>query len=248
MNTFDLIMLAVIIIIAIIGYVRGAVKTILSVVGGILSYVLAYVLGKGLAQPVYIAFFEESINEKISLQINDMLENGSSSIGDSITELLPDSLQFFVSDTELIESLNSVVGDTTAQIIENSTQIINQVIEPVFIGLLAVCITIVLFIIFNLIVTLLLRMSNFINDIPVVGKANRTTGAILGFLFGVGLTFAIVTVCTLFIPVSSENSEFDSSIKEQSFFFKIFSNDDIAYNISEEFFVTEPYIEEGINQ
>lgn len=247
MNTFDLIMLAVIIIIAIVGYVRGAVKTILSVVGGILSYIFACVLGKSLAAPVYSSFFEESINEKISLQINDILENGSSSIGDSITELLPDSLQFFVSDTELIESLNSVVGDTTTQIVENSTQIINQVIEPVFIGLLAVCITIVLFVVFNLIVTMLLHMSDFINDIPVVGKANRITGAIIGFLFGLGLTFAVVTVSTQLIPVSSEDSEFNNSIKETSLFFEIFSNDSSTDNITDEYFVTEPSIEESID-
>ncbi len=239
MNTFDLIMLAVIIILAIIGFARGAVKTILSVAGGILSYVLSCVLGKRLAEPVYNCFFEESINDKISLRITDILETGSGNIGDSVTESLPDSLQIFISNTELVDSLNSVVGETTAQVIDNATQIIHQVVEPVFIGLLSVCITIVLFIILNLIVNILLHMSNFINKIPVVGKANRIAGAIIGFMSGLVLTFAVVAVFTQFVPVISENSEFSNNIKETSLFFEIFADDKSTYDVAEEQFATE---------
>lgn len=233
-NTFDLIMLAIIAILAIVGFVRGAVKTILSVVGGILSYVLSCVFGKRLAEPVYNSFIKESINDKISSRITETLESDSGNIGDSIIELLPDSVQLFIGDTELVDSLNSITGETTAQVIDSSTQIIHQVVEPVFIGLLSVCIAIVLFIILNLIITILLHMSDFINEIPVIGKANKIAGAIIGFMSGLVLTFAVVAVFTQFIPTISENSEFSNDIKETSLFFDIFAEEQFANEPSAE--------------
>ena len=239
MNTFDLIMLAITLVLAIVGFARGAVKTILSVIGGIISYALSCALGKRLAEPVYNCFLKESVNNEISLQVTDLLENGSGNIGDSITDILPDSLRFFISDTELVDSLNSVVGDTTAQVVESATRIIQQVVEPVFIGLISVCMAIVLFVIFNAIVTILLHLSDFIDKIPVVGKANRIAGAVIGFLSGLVLTFATVAVFTKFIPAITEDSEFSNNIQETSLFFEIFADDESTADITDEYFVTE---------
>lgn len=238
MNTFDFIMLTIILIFAVIGFARGAVKTILSFVGGILSYVLSYALGQRLAEPVYNCFFKEYVENEISLQVTDLIENGNGNIGDSITEALPDSLQIFISDTDLINSLNNVVGDTTAQVVESATQIIQQVAEPVFIGLVSICVTIVLFVMFNTLVSVLLHLSNFIDKIPVVGKANRIVGAVIGFMSGLVLTFATVFVFTQFVPFISNDSEFSNNVQETSLFFKIFADDESTAYIADEYFAT----------
>lgn len=239
MNTFDLIMVIVILILSIVGFARGAVKTILSFVGGILSYVLSYSLGKRLAEPVYNCFFRESMEKEISLQVTDLLENGNSNIGDAVVESLPDSLQFFVSDTELINSLNNVVGDTTAQVVESATQIIQQVAEPIVISLVSICVTIVLFVIFNAIVSLVLHLLKFINDIPVVGKVNRIVGAVIGFVSGLVLTFATVFILTQFSPFISDDFEFNDEVRETSLFFKIFADDESTAYVADKYFATE---------
>ncbi|MEE1281671.1 MAG: CvpA family protein [Acutalibacteraceae bacterium] len=239
MNTFDLIMVIVILIFSIVGFARGAVKTIISFVGAILSYVLSYTLGKRLAEPVYNYFLKESVEKEISLQVTDLLENGNGNIGDSIAESLPDSLQIFVSDTDLINSLNNVVGDTNAQVVESATHIIHQVAEPIFISLLSICLTIVLFMIFNAVVSVVLHLSNFIDKIPVVGKANRIVGAVIGFMSGLVLTFATVFVFTQFTPFILNDSKFNNNVQETSLFFKIFADDESTAYIADKYFATE---------
>ncbi|MEE1077094.1 MAG: CvpA family protein [Acutalibacteraceae bacterium] len=239
MNNFDLIMVAVILILSIVGFARGAVKTIISVVGGVLSYVLSYTLGKRLAEPVYNYFFKESVEKKISLQVTDLLENGNGNIGDSITESLPAPLQFFANDTDLIDSLNNVVGETNAQVVESATHIIQQVAEPIFISLVSILVTIVLFMAFSAVVSLILHLSNVIDKIPVVSKANRIVGAILGFMSGLVLTFATVFIFTQFSPFISNESKFNNNVQETSLFFKIFADDESTAYIANEYFATE---------
>ena len=72
-NTFDLIMLAIILLFAIIGYARGAVKTILSVIGGIISYLISVALGNRLAQPIYDMCFKKSLLEEISTRVGKIV-------------------------------------------------------------------------------------------------------------------------------------------------------------------------------
>lgn len=239
MNTFDLIMLTIMLVLAVIGFARGAVKTILSVIGGIVSLVLSYVLGDRLSEPVYDCFFKESVNTEISSQITQMLENDSGNIGDSITSTLPEPLQFFISNSDMVDSLNSVVGDTTAQVVESATQIIQQVVEPVFIGIISICLTIVLFVIFNIAVTVLLHLSDFIDKIPVVGKANRIAGAVIGLVSGLVLTFATVAIFNQFVPVIAEDSDFSNNVQETSLFFEIFTDDESTDDVADEFLATE---------
>lgn len=240
MNNFDLIMLAITLVLTIIGFARGAVKTILSVIGGIISYALSYALGNRLAEPVYNCFLKESVNNEISLHITDLLENEGGNIGDSLTDILPDSLQFFISDTELVNSLNNVAGDTTAQVVDSATQIIQQVAEPIFIGFISICITIILFILFNALITVLLHLSDFIDKIPIIGKANRIVGAIIGFLSGLVLTFATVAVFMQFTNAISDDSEFSNNVQETSLFFEIFADDEGTTDVSNKYFSTEP--------
>ena len=239
MNTFDLIMLIIMLVLTIIGFARGAVKTILSVIGAILSYVLSYVLGDRLAEPVYNCFFKKSVNTEISSQVAELLENGSGNIGDSITELFPDSLQFFIGNSELVDSLNNVVGDTTAQVVESASEIIQQMVEPIFIGLISICITIILFVTFNVVVNVALHLSDFIDKIPVVGKANRIAGAVIGFVSGLVLTFATVAIFNHFVPYVADDSDFSNNVQETSLFFEIFTDDESTADVADEFFATE---------
>lgn len=239
MNNFDLIMLAITLVLTVIGFARGAVKTILSVIGGIISYALSYALGKRLAEPVYNCFLKDSVNNEISSHITDLLENEGGNIGDSLTDILPDSLQFFISDNELVNSLNNVAGDTTAQVVDSAAQIIQQVAEPIFIGFISICITIVLFILFNALITVLLHLSDFIDKIPIIGKANRIVGAIIGFLSGLVLTFATVAVFMQFTNAISDDSEFNNNVQETSLFFEIFADDEGTADVSNEYFSTE---------
>ncbi len=238
-NTFDLIMLVIIIVFAIIGYARGAVKTILSVIGGIVSYFAAVSLSNRFAQPIYELFFKESVVKEISTRVGKIIEENNGDIGDSMLQALPDSLQMFVSDTNLVDALNSVTGETNEQVIESATQIIQAIIDPLAISLLSVCIIFILFIVFNIIVSSVLLLINFINNIPIIGKANRITGAVIGLVAGVVLTHAAVTIGSQIIPYVSTDSEFSEYINSNSVFFEIFADEKNDSQLYEKYQATE---------
>ena len=154
-------------------------------------------------------------------------------------QALPDSLQIFVSETNLVDALNSVTGETNAQVVESATQIIQQIVEPLAISLLSVCIIFILFIIFNTLVNSVLFLANFINKIPVIGKANRITGAVIGLVAGVVLSYASVSVCSQIFPYVSSDSEFSEDINSNSVFFKIFSDEKNDSQLYEKYQATE---------
>ncbi|MEE0061184.1 MAG: CvpA family protein [Acutalibacteraceae bacterium] len=243
MNTFDLVMLIITLIFIVIGYARGAIKTILSVVGGIFSYILAVNLGEKLAKPIYDIFFRKSIGEEISTNVGKLLEKNNGDIGDSVLQTLPDSLQRFVSDTNIIESLNDVVGETTEQVVASATGIIQQVVEPLVVGLIYIAVVFILFILFNTIVNSVLFLADFVNKIPVIGKANRITGAMISLVAGLVLTYGTVSVCSQILPYVASDSEFSNEINSNSVFFEIFADEKNDSEIFEKNLATQPATE-----
>ena len=93
--------------------------------------------------------------------------------------------------------------------------------------------------IFNAVVSVVLHLSNFIDKIPVVGKANRIVGAVIGFMSGLVLTFATVFVFTQFTPFILNDSKFNNNVQETSLFFKIFADDESTAYIADKYFATE---------
>ena len=239
MNTFDLIMLIIILLFTIIGFCRGAIKTILSVIGGVLSYFISVALGNRLAQPIYDIFFKEAIGEEISTRVAKLLEENNGNIGDSMIDSLPDSLQMFVSDTNIVDALNNVVGETTEQVVTSATEIIQQVVEPLVISLISICAIFILFIALNALVNAVLFLADFVDKIPVIGKANRIAGAIIGLVAGLVLTIATVSVCSQILPYTSSDSEFRQDINSNSVFFKIFTNDKNDSESDEKYLATQ---------
>lgn len=238
MNTFDLVMIIITLIFVVIGYVRGAVKTILSVIGGILSYFISVALGNRLAQPIYETFFEKSISEEISERVARLVEQNNGDIGDSVLQALPDSLQGFVSNTNLVDSLNNVAGETSEQVIASASGIIHQVVEPLVISLISVCAVFILFIALNTLVNAVLLLADFVNKIPVIGKVNRRIGAVIGLVASIVLINATVSVCGQILPYVASDSEFSNEVNSNSVFFRIFADEKNDSEIYEE--ATQP--------
>lgn len=239
-NLFDILMLTVVLISFIIGYVRGAAGTILSLVGGLVAIIVSRILGNNLAPWIYENFFRDGINEKITSAVTDILANGIENIGDGVVESLPSFLQDILYDTGIVTALNNVTGNSVEELAASSCEVVQNIIEPIYIGIISVCATAILFIVFSIIISLLCKISGIINKIPIVGTANKILGCVLGGVYGIFIVSILVLVLNVTIPFVDEDYSIRENVTETSFLFKLADNvvenmrDDVSNEISED--------------
>lgn len=223
-NLFDIVMLAVILISVIIGYVRGAAGTIISFVGGIISVFISSVLGNNLAPWIYSNFFKESINEDITNAVADVIGNGMGNIGDGVINSLPTNIQEILYDTGIVNILNNVTGSSAGELASSSCDVVQNVIEPIYIGIIQVCVTVVLFVILSIIISVICNLSGLINKIPIVGTANKLVGCVLGAFYGIMIVMVAVLLMNVAIPFIDEDYTIRENISNQSFLFGVASD------------------------
>lgn len=220
-SVIDAIMILIILIFAIIGYVRGAVGAILSFVGGIVSAIIASVLGSNIAPWIYDNFFKQTISEDVVSAVSTAINNGVTGIGDSIEEILPSFIANFASENGIIDVLNNITGSTASELSGTACDIVLQAVEPIYIKIISICATIILFFVLNVIVSILCHLSGVVNKIPIVGSANKIVGGIIGLVYGGILVVVAVFAISLIIPCFDQDNSFKENIQDNSMFFGI---------------------------
>lgn len=223
-SVFDAIMILIILIFAIIGYVRGAVGAILSFVGGIVSAIVAGILGSNIAPWIYDNFFKQTIIEDVTSAVSSAINNGATGIGDSIADILPAFVADFAAENGIIAILNNITGSTTNELSGAACDIVLQSVEPVYIKIISVCATIVLFFVLSAIVGVLCHLSGIVNKIPLVGSANKIVGGIIGFVYGGTLVVVSVFVMSFIVPCFDQDNSFKENVQNHSIFFGIVEN------------------------
>lgn len=220
-SVIDAIIILFILIFAIIGYVRGAVGAILSFVGGVVSAIIAGVLGSNIAPWIYDNFFKQTISEDVISAVSNAINNGVTGIGDSIAEILPSFIADVAAENGIIDVLNNITGNTASELSSTACDIVLQAVEPIYIKIISVCATIVLFFVLNIIVGILCHLSGVINKIPIIGSANKIIGGIIGLIYGGILVVVAVFVMSLIIPCFDQNNSFKENVQDNSMFFSI---------------------------
>ena len=226
-NIFDLIMLAVIIGFIVAGCVRGEIKTVLSFAGGIVSIFISTILGKTLANGIYDALFRKSIIDEISSSVTEVMENGATSIGDSVVSALPGFIQNLLGD-KIVASVNGMSFDSSQQIATGVATAVEQVISPVCIAMITVIVSVVLFVILKVLLGILFHCADFLNNIPVIGTANKIVGGILGAVYGVLAVFLITLIISCFSAFFNQNGILNEEIMNDSLCFSVVNGEDTA--------------------
>lgn len=237
-SVIDAIMILIILIFAIIGYMRGAVGAILSFVGGVVSAIVSGVLGSNIAPWIYDNFFKQTISEDVTSTVSNAINNGVTGIGDSIAEILPSFIADFASENGIIDVLNNITGSTTSELSSTACEIVLQAVEPIYTKIISICATIVLFFVLNIIVGIICHLSGVVNKIPIVGSANKIIGGIMGLVYGGVLVLVAVFVMSLIIPCFDQDNNFKENIQDNSIFFGIVE-DSSTIKYKELFNITE---------
>ncbi len=243
-NIFDLVMLAVIIVFIVVGCLRGAIKTILSFAGGIVSLFLSAVIGKALAMAVYDAFFKQSILDKISTAVTDVIKSGTNNIGDSVVSALPEFIRNLIGD-EIINNIGNMTVDPSQKIATNVATSVEQVISPLFVAMITVIIAIILFVILKVLLGILFHCADFLNNIPVVGTANKIAGGVLGAVYGVVIVFCVTVVISCFSSFFDKEGVLQKEIMDNSLCFSVVNGEGTASYLEKFYDAQNMYIGEN---
>ena len=226
----DIIVLIFLALGCIIGAKKGLIYQILSLVSFVISFIAAKFFSKIIAIWGYTTFIKEKIelmiSEKIVISISE--EHLHLATPEKIKSTLSDVLNDipnFISDMINLEKIDfsSMPLDSAAEL---GSALASIVIAPIIIIILSHILFVVLFIIFTILFKILIKATNIVKKIPLIKKANKWIGALLGIvIYGIILTI-FIQVFGLLLTLNGADSFIGISEEtiQSTYLFKIFYN------------------------
>ena len=186
MNTIDIVLIAVVLIIVIYGYFRGFLIAVLSLARTVLGIPLCYFVAKNCSEPLYNALLRETINAQMAQTVEGTgLDGAIEGIRETVNSL-PEAFRNVVD----LSFLNNVSA-------ANATQgIMQNVIDPIAILIGKIVLFIVIAIVFFIVTGILLAIidkASKKDDAPFK-NTNKFLGAALGAVKSLIILFAVAAV------------------------------------------------------
>lgn len=188
----DIIMLAVLLLVA-LGYARrGFLAGIIQFAGNVVSLVGSVILAQKGAPLVFETFLRASYTARVEKTI---LESGSvdlKALADQYAGFLPESFR-----EELLEKTSELASELAASAApELAQRIVEELLMPLTTPMIAIVLFFVCFALFRLVLGLLVSLLQGANHIPLLGGVNRSMGFCLGLL--AGAVDVYILLCILF--------------------------------------------------
>lgn len=174
---FDLVMLALLLVVAFAYARRGFAAGLVQFVGNLASLIGALVLSHQASPLLFEKFFQNGFVTSIQ---NTLTAEGTVNIQSTIEKyagFLPESIK---------ESLTaSAAGLLDSGAPDMAVKLVDEVIAPLLTPIIAIVLFFVAFALCRLLVGLLVAVLTNVNRIPVMGSVNRFFGFLMGLLAGV---------------------------------------------------------------
>ena len=220
----DLIVIAIITVVAIISAKKGFVRTIVEIVGFIAVILLANNVSPMLSQATYDKLIQPAIVGSIEkIQIEDQI--GDSFVNEISEENIPKFVSALLGDNFKIEdftaSINENINNGVSEAVTEASQ---TVIKPLITQILTLIYTLLIVIVAMVLVKFLAKFVNKLCSFSVVGKVNKTLGAVLGTIKGVALAVIICSVIALAVSLTPNGIGFiNETTIESTIIFKLLS-------------------------
>lgn len=192
----DIIIIAVFALLFFIDFKRGIAITILNVAGVALTGFLAYHISNFLASWVYTAFVQQTLTTNLQQMIdtqgiNSAIANSFSALPNWVMGMLRFFLSIFGLDSSVYTNDFQVPNSAAAAV---STSVVENLIQPVIIGMFRLVIGVVISIIIFIIIKILVKKLARVFKIPVVKQINKLLGGVLGLTEAAILVFFAVNI------------------------------------------------------
>lgn len=192
----DIIIIAVFALLFFIDFKRGIAITIINVAGVALTGFLAYHISNFLASWVYTAFVQQTLTTNLQQMIdtqgiNSAIANSFSALPNWVMGMLGFFLSIFGLDSSVYTNDFQVPNSAAAAV---STSVVENLIQPVIIGMFRLVIGVVISIIIFIIIKILVKKLARVFKIPVVKQINKLLGGVLGLTEAAILVFFAVNI------------------------------------------------------
>lgn len=206
----DIIILLIMAISIFLGYKRGLVKVAVKLCAFLIAVIVTLVLYKPVSN---IIINNTELNEKIE---NVIIENGTRELEESNEE----------DNGNILENMEAYVDNTVAK---TQNEIVEKTAKQISVRSINLLVIVGLFIVTRLALILLVLISDFITNIPIIKQFNDIGGLLYGILRGLILIYVILAIAYLIVSLTANNailSTIDSSLVT-----KFMYNNNILLNI-----------------
>lgn len=215
----DLALFAILVIAVVVAAKRGFLATVLKLCGTALALAISWFAATGLSDTVFDTFFKNNLIEKTSQMISEGGQVSIQTVVDKIAAFLPESLVERLIGSS--EQLQGVLDSGTPGV---ASQVVDQVIAPLFLPIISVVVFFVCFAVTSVIIGFLTSALTNVNNIPIMGALNRTLGIFAGVVLGV--VYILLALCALWAIILITGNElpyFNNETLSASLFYQFFS-------------------------
>lgn len=197
----DIILLIIILVCAVKAFIDGFFTAVLRLAGNIISLIAAWIVSKKYSTVIFDSLFREKAtdttfnyiqNSVNALDVQQLLDNFVSG--------LPESFM-----AEFSEKAEHIINQLTSPTAETAQSIVDAVIAPVLTAVIAVVVFVVIFGVCSFVAGLLAKLLRSLNDVPVIGFANRLGGFAVGTVTGV-INVVLISCLLSIIAIVTQNS------------------------------------------
>lgn len=212
----DIIVAAILLIFAVVGFKRGFIKSIASTVSLVASFVLAWMISPAVADFLILLGVKEQIYEKVSATLGS---GGAESLS-----ALPEAVS-----NAIMTGQADVLTKTAISVAEICVNII------AFVSVL---------IIVRILIWILVKTLNLIAKLPVISFFNRSLGLVFGAAQGILVVFILMTVLQAVVPMQ-DNPKLMQTIENSYITKTVYENNPITRLIYKDKILTETENEYG---
>lgn len=193
-NGFDLILLAILLLVAIRYAGKGFAAALVQFAGNLASLLGASIFSQNIAPVLFTNFFENNFTTSIEKTLADGGQVQLDQLVEKYAGFLPDEIQ-----QSIIQSAGGVLTGNAPELAE---QVVSQVIAPLLTPIIAIVVFFVAFALCKVIVGFVVAVLTNFNRIPILGSVNKLLGFGMGLLAGVVDLYLILCAVWAIIVVT----------------------------------------------
>ncbi len=195
----DVILAAILFLIAMIGRSRGFIRTLAGLAATAAAALLSMTIAHFLAEWIYSGWIEPGVRDSIT----EAMGSAGSSGAEGLIRQLPAWMQGMLGVSGQEETIAAAIRQGSDQV----GSMIVAAIRPMLVNLVMLLLAVVLFLVLSLVLRLLLRLlDRVVRATPVVRRVNRVLGFLLGILEGIVIVWLLCLLVSALLPLL-ENSE-----------------------------------------
>lgn len=197
----DIILLVIILVTAVKAFIDGFFTAVIRLVGNIVSLVAAWIVSKQYSSVIFDSLFRENVTETTynyiqnsanALDVQQLLENFVGGLPAKFME-------------EFVLKAESIVSQLISPTMETAQNIVDALIQPVITAVISVVLFVLVFTLCTVVANLLAKLFKKLNDVPVIGFANRIGGFAVGVISGV-INIILISCLLSIISIITQNS------------------------------------------